>query len=412
MEEGAVVLSSSGKRLSTPQNMIWNALGSLWYLVSQWLISVLAVRLGSLSMGGVYYLAVTTTSFFYVFCTFGIRVFQVSDDKSRFSAGTYLSTRILTSLAGFLAFCLFSMVSSKDGWDWVPILYMGYRLTEAMVDVLAGEQQRAWRMDQCAVSFFLRGSLTLAGFVAAMMITHNLTMAVGVMVIMGLLVILLYDLPAVTRGRKVSLMPSIRQSAPLLREAMPLVLNVSMMALLAVIPRYFLSVYFSEEVVGIYGALATPAVMIQAISGFIYTPLVNPLTSYVSKGDRRGMRRMMIQAIGALTGLLMAALAGAHFLGEWGLSLLYGSEMVQHAGLLSPVLVTAFCIAMIYFFDVPMTVQRRLKVMTVVHAVWCVLSLVLSLWLVPGMGIAGVNLVLMMTAGGDSITLGILAFHG
>ena len=84
----------------------------------------------------------------------------------------------------------------------------------------------------------------------------------------------------------------------------------------------------------------------------------------------------------------------------------------QTMWLLSPVLVTAFCIAMIYFFDVPMTVQRRLKVMTVVHAVWCVLSLVLSLWLVPGMGIAGVNLVLMMTAGGDAITLGILAFQG
>lgn len=398
-------------RLTTAQNMMWYTIGSTWYLVSQWLISVLAIRLGSLGQGGTYYAAVNVTSFFYVLCTFGIRVFQVSDATNRYSPSTYISTRILTSLAGFVAFLLFALAGGTSADMWTPILYMGYRLTEAMIDVLAGEQQRAWRMDRCAVSFFLRGTLTLVGFVVTLLPTGSVSLAVGTMVMLGSLVMLLYDLPAVIRGKQVNLMPSLRRSLPLLKEATPLVLNLALMTLLAVIPRYFLERFYGEEVVGIYGAVAMPAVMIQAMAGFIYTPLVNPLTALEAAGNRRGMHRLLAKGVLALLGLMAVTLLGASGLGRWGLTLLYGEEMAQHALMLIPVLLSAFCIAMVFYFDIPMTVQRRMKTMTAVHAISCLVSLGLSLWLIPTMGIAGVNLVLILTAGGDALTLGLMAFR-
>ena len=68
-------------RLSVRQNTLWYTAGYLTYLVVQWLITVLAVRLGSYEDGGVLSLAISLSNFFFTVCTFGLRNFQVSDMK-------------------------------------------------------------------------------------------------------------------------------------------------------------------------------------------------------------------------------------------------------------------------------------------------------------------------------------------
>ena len=225
------------------------------------------------------------------------------------------------------------------------------------------------------------------------------------MAVMTLGVVLAYD------GRKVKALTgfrlhlSFRESLPLLREAWPLMLNSALLTLLAALPRYFLEMYHGSELLGYFGSVSTPAVIIQAGCSFIYTPLVAPLSSRFARGDLRDFRRMLLLALGGVLGFAACMFAGAALLGRWGLTLLFGQAILPYAFLLLPVLGSTLCISLIYFFEVPLTIGRRLKVMTAIHGGAVVVAAAVSLLAIPAQGLQGVLLALYASAGCDVLAM-------
>lgn len=400
------------ERLSLKQNTILNSAGSLFYLVCQWLISVLAVRLGSYEDGGMYSLALSITNVFFSLCTFALRNYQVSDTHSVYSPSRYITTRVLTCSAGFTACVVFTLINSQytAAQSACIILYMVFRLTEALVDTFAAEQQKAWRMDHICVSFLLRGVMTLGSFIVMMLLTHSLPLALMAMAACSAAVVILYDARIVRRMTGFRLHMNRRETAALLREALPLMLSSMMMTLLTTIPRYMLERSAGSEALGVYGAIATPAVIVQAGCSFIYSPLVAPLSEAYHAGKISEFRRTLLRALGVIAGLTVLMLIGASLLGHWGLQLLFGASILEHAWLLIPVLMTSLCAAMVYFFDVPLTIMRRLKLMACIHVIAIAATVTLSALLIPQMGMAGVNLVMYICAGGDALVMGVTTF--
>lgn len=397
------------ERLSIKRNMLYHSAGSLFYLGCQWLISVLAVRLGSYETGGMFSLSVQLTNFFYVIATFSMRVFQASDTQGRFSASRYVSTRVMTASLAFALCCLFSFgsVQYAAAQQWSIVLYMGFKLSEALVDTLAAEQQKAWRMDYCGISFLLRGIASLAAFTIGMALWHSLPVALLLMAVCTMPVVILYDGSIVRRMTGLKLRLSFKECLPLLKDAWPMMFNGAMMTLLAAIPRYFLEMYAGAEDLGIYASIATPAVVIQAGCSFIYSPLVAPLSEQYARGDTEGFRRTLLRALAGVLAVAVAAVLGAAALGEWVLKLLFGESILPYAGLLIPALLAALCSALVYFFEVPLTIMRRLRSMMAIHLCAVILSVALSMLLIPSMGMNGVNLVMYLATGGDAVVMGI-----
>lgn len=402
----------SENRLTLKQNMIWFTGGSLFYLVCQWLMTVLVVTLGSYGDGGVLSLSISLTGTFFVVSTFGLRNFHVSDVKGQYSSSLYVSTRVMTCLLGLACCAVFTLLNVQYDLNQklCIVLYMLFRLTEALVDVLAGEEQKKWRMDYVGKSFVFRGVVSLGSFVAMMAATGSLALSLAVMALLTMAVVFLFDWRVVKRlsGFRFRLTP--RESLPLMRQALPLMVNSALLTVLAAVPRYFLEMYAGSDTLGIYAAVATPAVIVQAACNFIYSPLVSPLSEMRAQHDKAGYRRIILLAMAAIGGVLALTVAGAAVLGRWGLNLLFGESILPYAQLLIPVLLTSFCMALIYFFDVPLTIVRRLKTMTLIHACAVALSVILSVALIPSMGMAGVNLVMYLCAGGDAAAMGVVAF--
>lgn len=400
------------QRLSLKQNTILNSVGSLFYLVCQWLISVLAVRLGSYEDGGMYSLALSITNVFFSMSTFALRNYQVSDTNSVYSPSRYITTRVITCTAGFAACAVFTLINSQYSAAQAAciILYMVFRLTEALVDSFAAEQQKAWRMDRICVSFLLRGMLTLGAFVLMMLLTRSLPLALMAMAACSAAVVILWDARIVRRMTGFRLDVNLRETRALLRETLPLMLSSMMMTLLTTIPRYMLERSAGSEVLGVYGAIATPAVIVQAGCSFIYSPLVAPLSEAYHAGKIGEFQRTLLRAVGVIAALTVLMLIGASLLGRWGLQLLFGASILEYAWLLIPVLMTSLCAAMVYFFDVPLTIMRRLKLMACIHVVAILATAILSALLIPKMGMAGVNLVMYVCAGGDALAMGAMTF--
>ena len=83
------------KRLSIQENIIWNTVGSIIYMVTQWLITILVVRIAGVDTAGNLTLAISVNNIFYSIAMFGIRNYQVSDVKEKYSNNIYIYSRML-----------------------------------------------------------------------------------------------------------------------------------------------------------------------------------------------------------------------------------------------------------------------------------------------------------------------------
>lgn len=397
-----------GKRQSIGKNMLFNSVGSLFYLMCQWLVTVLSTRLGSFETCGVLTLAISITNVFYVVSTFSLRVFQVSDTNGKYPPGRYYSTRLMTGMLGFAGCVLFTLANAQYSLMQALciVVYMLFKLGEALVDTLAAEQQKAWRMDYTCYSFLMRGIAMLGTFVAAMLLWHSLLIALVLMAVATLAIVLLYDLHLTLKLAPGKFDLSLKKSLPLLKEAWPMMLNGMLMTMLASIPRYFLEQFAGSETLGVYSSIAMPAVIIQTGCSFIYSPLVAPLSEKYHAGDRAGFGRGILRALLAVLAMAAAVMLGGVLLGDWGLCLLYGEAIAPYTGQLLMVLVATLCMALLYFFEVPLTIVRRLKMMSVMHLVAAVLVTLLSVMLIPSMGMVGVNVAIIAAAGLDVVCMG------
>ena len=89
------------KKISLQESIIWNSVGSIIYLFTQWLITILVVRIAGVDTAGNLTLAMSASNIFYSVAMQGIRNYQVSDVKGKYRDKTYISSRIWA--------CLFSV---------------------------------------------------------------------------------------------------------------------------------------------------------------------------------------------------------------------------------------------------------------------------------------------------------------
>ncbi len=395
------------KKLSVGQNTLFNSAGSLYYLACQWLITVLVVRLGSYEDAGVLSLCMSITNLFYTVAVFGIRDFQVSDYQDQYTPGQYVTTRLMTCAAAAALCCGFVGVSrGYTGYEAACILlYMLFRLAEALVDTFQAMEQKAERMDYNFVSFLLRGTMLLGGFSLILWLTQNLLLAIVGITVTSFGVVLLYDFPVGRRLTGFRLSFSLRASRRLLWECAPLMCNSFLMTAVVSVPRSILEGIWGSYIMGIYASIATPATIVQSSAMWLYTPVITVFTRYYAQRDRRAYYALYAKIWGLLSAAFAVILLAARLLGRWGLGLLFDEAVVEYAGLLLPVLGTTALIACAYFLGALITITRKLKVILVANGVAAALAAALSLPLIRTFGMNGVNYVIYIAMGADVLIL-------
>ena len=84
------------EKLSIFENMIWNTIGSFTYLVCQWLLTLIVVRISSdMENAGNLALAISITNIFFSLANFNVRPYLVSDLKNKYIHGMYCHSEFL-----------------------------------------------------------------------------------------------------------------------------------------------------------------------------------------------------------------------------------------------------------------------------------------------------------------------------
>lgn len=386
------------RNLSVSQNIIWSSIGSFIYLLSQWALTIVVTRTIGYSEAGVFSLAMSLSNVFYCIAIYGMRNFQVSDLKSQYQTSVYIKSRYLTCAIAFFCFVIFVFLNEYNLHTMmVLIIYMIFKLSEAMVDVYHGIDQLYWRMDIVGKSFLIRSLTTFILFVGILFFTKSLEFSILGMAVGAHLSVFLYDrIRSETlchKGDEGSVGNNVKQ---LLIECLPLVFYLFLSTAVNNVPRFFLERYYGNECLGIFASVATPAVIVQVGASYIFSPLITLFAEKLQKKERRAFNRLLLFCIMAIFIISVIAVIGADLLKDWGLSLLFGTSILEYTYLFVPVIITTILTALVWFGCSLLTVFRTLKELMYINAFVFILSIIVSIYFVSHYGMMGVNITLII----------------
>lgn len=381
------------------KSILWNTVGSLIYFFSQWLITLLVVRLsGGFEDAGLLSLSMSITNVFYSVCLYSVRIFQVSDIKHEYTDAQYVAHRIVTCICSNVILILFLLLMNYDLYTMLVVeAYMIFKISEAIVDVIHGISQNNNHMDIVGKSFILRGIFCSATFCIIEAYTQKILLAIIAMAIVSFVIIILYDIYSVKKMTHRLLHFDLKPIMSIMRTCFPLLLFGLLLNLYASIPRIYAEYCFGEEMLGFYSSVSTPAVVIQCLASFVFNPLIPVLAEMLSKQDKTIWKLLfkvilMVIAFGALA-ILAALIAG-----DWALSLVFGNEILKYSNLLIPALILSISTALVWFTGTIMTIIRAKVALVAGMIVACMVSIVGSLLFISNTGVEAINYITFAAA--------------
>ncbi|MBE5940070.1 MAG: lipopolysaccharide biosynthesis protein [Lachnospiraceae bacterium] len=396
------------KKLSVKQNMLYNTIGSFVYLFCQWLITIVVVWFSNYENAGILSLAMSVNNIFFTISTFGLKHYQVSDIENKYNDIEYVVTRCITCLSSTFICLLFVLINSTHYSFYQSaciIVYFVFKISESFIDVFQGIQQKKYRMDFVGKSYIIRGILTLLSFTATIKLTGDLMISLLAMTLLSILITLAYDFNICKKLSDFSKKIDWKKICLLLKENFPLMINAVFMTGMVSVARFFLELYVGEEILGIYSSIATPTVIIQTACNMIYVPLVTEYAVYYSNKDEKSFKKLIFQVCGAFLAIFVVCTFGVLLLGNFGLKLLFGAEILKYSYLLLQTMIVTFMVAVMYWLSAILVVERKQKLVMVINGVAILLNIIISMIMIPIYKIEGINYVLFIVLAVDILLL-------
>lgn len=390
------------------KNTFWNAVGNIVYLGTQWVVTVMVTRLFGFTDAGVLSLAMSISASFQTVALFGIRNFQVSDIENKYSDTCYVSFRGITCIAAMLLCTLFSVINGYSSDTVVAIiLFMIFRLAENYSDVLHGIFQKNDMLYKAGQSLMLKGVVLLVGFTAGYFAFGNMIGSIALMMFAAVLVTVFFDIFQSRRISGYRFTYPISDCYPLAKETIPLCIYMFFNSAIAAAPKYILEKMCDEATLGAYSSIFAPALLIQAAATYIYMPFISRFAEAYQTRCMKVFRTLAVRIMVLIAVIGAVVLIAADFVGEWGLTFIFGEDIVPYSELLTLIIVGTFCTAINAFIQMLAVVVREFKWLVISCAVGvavcCAASYVgIGLWQADGASIG-------LIAGNVSGTLIILA---
>lgn len=374
-------------------NILWNTSGSIFYCICQWLITIIVVRVASYEDAGYLSLAMTTSSSFSAIALFSMRNFQISDVAGEYSCSMYVGSRIITSIFAFICCCIASLFFNTPYQTMCIAAFMLIRVSEAIVDVLHAIDQKYDHYDYIGISYILRGIVTVVFFLLGLGLINDLLVTLLVIAILNLIVALLFDWKKTYSLDCFGLTIFNKKVFELLRKCVPIVIYTFLRSLENLIPKTILQLECGAESLGIYSSMASPTLVVQVFASVAFNPLLPQFSEVIYKGDKRAFKNLLHKTYFFLVVMSIVVTIGASLCGRFGLSLLFGNDILEYYSLFMPIIWCTILTAIVWILSAILVALRRIKWLLIGMIVDFLICLVLARYLIQNIGMNGVSIV-------------------
>ena len=374
------------------KQILWNTVGSVFYSACQWIITIFVVHIASYEMAGYLSLAMTTSSSFSAIALCSMRNFQVSDVTGEYSSGQYVTSRFLTCGAAFLV-CILAGFGNSPYQLFCIMAFMLIRVSEALVDVMHGINQKYERYDLIGISYILRGLITVIAFSVGLAITQNMVLTLFLVAVLTLFTAVCFDLLQTYRLERFRLNFTDKQVVVLLLQCAPLVVFTFLLSMENLVPKMVLQALYDTETLGVYSTIASPTLVIQVCASVIFNPLIPRLSLKFHEGRIEELRKALHKIYGMLLLMCVIVVIGAVLLGRWGLTVLFGSDILANYDLFLPIVVCTLCTGIVWIQSAIVILLRKMKALLAGIVIDFAICALVSVPMIRSLGANGVSYV-------------------
>ncbi len=352
------------------RNFLWNTAGSLLYFAAQWLFTILVWRFGTQQIAqqnaGLLNVSTALTNTFLALAAFGMYSFQVSDLKGKYSNTAYVNSRNITCFAAVLlcAFFVIGVNFFSSAYSFVQIMciafMLAFKMIEAKTDAFNAIQQKSGRLDLVGKTYALRGILSLVAFVIGLLITNSMVIALLSLVIVNVLIYFLFT-KSIIKPFYNKEDYNFEEVKHLLIACAPLALYSFFNTASASVPKIMLEQIHGAQMLGIYGSVTAPVLLLQVGAAYLFTPFITHFASDYNVKNKQAFYKTLLKISGVILVLLPLGVIACEVLGEWGIRTFINAELTQYSYLLTPMVICAVLTAMVLFFSMVLTVMRAVK---------------------------------------------------
>lgn len=374
--------------------VVWNAIGGMFNAGQAAIILVFVSYKLGLIVAGMVTISYAVATLFLSLGRYGIRNYQVTDVKKRFTFGDYFYGRCVTVLSTFilsiayLLYCLwFSGYSLGKGLLLLEITVL--KLVDAFEDVYVGRYQQIGRLDIGAKIMGIRLIISTVFICILILLGANIYIAF----LGGIAISVILDIYFLKSTFKVtgeeSLQLQTRQVKELLKICLPLCIGTTLSIYIGNVPKYMIDAYMGEEVQAVFGYIMMPVFVITLLNQFIYQPMVKKLGDLWAERDYKGFKKGVLKQCLVVGGLSVIVMIAGMLFGLPVLSLFYNTELSIYRMEFAVLLLGGGAYALAYYLNVPITTIRKQNYIAYGYIIAAVLSLFFGRYFVLEWGMMG-----------------------
>ena len=362
-------------------------------------MSIVVTRIGTVSDAGVLTLALSVGNLLLIVGKFGMRGFQVTDVSNRFSAGTYLKSRIITVILMFSLSVVYLICARKiNGFaldKCEDVFYIsGIYMTEAFEDVIWGNYQKEGRIDVGAKMFSLRWVVILVGFMLSMMVTGKMAQSLRLCFVLSVFVLfIMIHIGKLMDGfLSIGKIDKWEDVPELFIQTLPFFVMGFCSMYLNNAAKFAVSNMYSDEVLACFGFVSMPVFVIGLLNNFVYQPELLSLAQLWDKKDKIYFNRRVWKQMNIVFVISIVCVFGAYICGIPVLSFIYDTDLADYLKELLILQVAGGFLALTGFLSAILTIMRSQRMMLFGYVVTMFLSIIIVYPMAGSWGTMGASI--------------------
>ena len=393
------------KRLSLRRGFSWTLVGNTYYAVCQWGVLVIIARFTSPEDVGVFALALAIVTPVFMLTNLQLRAIQATDARGEHPTSRYVWLRVITSSVATLTVMGISFVAGfSDTARQVVWIMATAKVLESLSDVLYGRFQQLERLDWVSRSLILRGTTTLVMTLLVVALTGHLVAVAAAITVSNAIALLGHDVLTALRYRVLVragtgwARTELNGMLHLLRSGLPLGFAMMLSSANTSLPRVVIERIVGERELGLFAATAYFVVAGGTIVTALGQAVAPRLSQYYARAEAWKARQLLrrLASSGAAVGGIGVAVAMTA--GPLILTAAYGQDYASEAPLLVWLMIYGAVSYVASAFGFGMTAARRFLPQLPIAGITLLVTLVLSILLVPRMGAPGAAIALTASA--------------
>ena len=398
-------------------NFIWNSVGGCLNAGQSVLILMVITRVCGLEAAGIFSIAFATGNLFLYLGNYGVRNYQVSDLKEKYSFPEYVYHRVFTVALMLAASGIYT------GWSFLSGSYSAYKAgcviamcvlkaVDCLEEVFEGRYHQKGRLDRAGKLVVFRLLVSIGGMIIALIVTQDLLVSTWIAVVLAAAA----SIAAIVRFRDTAAWSStrgaarraeetacsaadregafenlIRRIGGLMKACFPVCAANFLSFYIINEPKYAIDAAMDETAQACYNFIAMPVFVIQLLTMFIYQPMLIRMTQSYVRSERRAFLAQFRSITLAILAVAVPVLLAAWLAGIPVLSALYATDLSDYRMAFMLLMAGSIFLAFNGFCAAVLTIMRAQKRIPLVYLAGSLLSIALTPVMTRGHGIDGAS---------------------